>query len=187
MNKTVKIGIIFGLIWVLVKVIFYLIDPLFDITPAILINIFLLLCAISMGLLDIKRKETEESNVLNDIKNGMKAGVPYTLVVAISIYLFYGVFNPEYNRHQIAEVETEMEKMVNDPVELAKIKKSNAAFEVKTKEEILMELKKGPKSFFNAGSTFTLSLLAMLVLSTLYSILVTVILRYVFPYKKVLN
>jgi hypothetical protein len=187
MNRTVKIGIIFGLFWGVVKYGFYLYDPLYNITPSIMINIFLLLCAISFGLFDLKRRETEESNFLNDIKNGMKAGVPYTIVVAISLYLFYGVVNPEYNRHQIAEAETTMQKTLNDPIEFEKLRKSNESFEVKTKEEIFKEMQKGPQSFFNAGSTTTLSLLAMLVLSTIYSILVTIILRYVFPYQKVLK
>ena len=123
--------------------------------------------------------ETMESNFLNDIKNGMKSGLSYSLIVAISIYLFYGVINPEYNRHQIAEAKVAIEKMVNDPVELAKLRKSNEAFELKSKEEIIKEAKKGPESFFNAGSTFTLSLLAMLLLSTLYSIFVSLVFRKV--------
>ncbi|MBU2019236.1 MAG: DUF4199 domain-containing protein [Bacteroidetes bacterium] len=177
MSESVKVGLGFGLLWALIKTVFYLIDPLMAVSPAIYANIFLLLCAISIGLYRVMIKETIESNLLNDIKNGMKSGLSYTVVVAIFIYLFYAVFNPGYNRHQIAEAEATIEKMVNNPSDLAKLKEANEAFELKGKEEILAELKKGPKSFFNAGSTFTLSLLAMLLLSTLYSIFVSLVFR----------
>jgi hypothetical protein len=177
MSESVKVGLGFGFLWVLIKTAFYLIDPLMVVSPAIYANIFLLLCAISIGLYRVMIKETIESNFLNDIKNGLKSGLSYTVVVAIFIYLFYAVFNPEYNRHQIAEAEVSIERMVNTPSELAKLKKANEVFELKGKEEILEELRKGPKNFFNAGSTFTLSLLAMLLLSTLYSIFVSLVYR----------
>ncbi len=183
MNKTVLIGLGFGALWAVIKLGMFLYDPSMEIKPAILINIFLLLCAIVFGLLDLKRKETEESNALNDIKNGLKAGVPYTTLVAVFIYIFYAFINPDYNKHQIAEAEATMQKMLNNPADLKKIRESNESFEIKSKEEIFKEMQKGPQSFFNAGSTTTLSLLAMLILATLYSILVAILLRRVFPLK----
>ncbi|MCT4562061.1 MAG: DUF4199 domain-containing protein [Crocinitomicaceae bacterium] len=179
MGEAVKIGLISAAIWVLGKTVMYFIDPLMPITSAIYLNIFLLLGAIAFGLYRTMMRETEESNTLNDIKNGMKAGLSYSVVVGASIYLFYAVINPGYNEYQIAQMDESITEAVNNPEELAKIRKSNEAFEVKTKEEIIAELKKGPRSFFNAGSTFTLSILAMLLLSTLYSILVSLILRKV--------
>lgn len=150
-----------------------------NIIPLVLINILFLLLAIAVGLFIHKRAETEESNALNDIKNGLKAGLPYTVIVSIFIYLFYNNINPEYNQHQIVELETSFEKAVNNPEELALIKSNNEDFEVMNKEEILAELKKGPREFYAAGSTMTLSLLAMLMMSTLYSIFVTAVYRKV--------
>jgi hypothetical protein len=177
MGETVKIGIGFGLLWFIAKGIFFLIDPLMSVSPAIFINMLLLLAAISFGLYRVILKETEDSNLLNDIKNGMKAGLAYTVVASISIYMFYAVINPEYNRHQIAEIDMAIDKAVDNPKELAKIKESNKSFELKSADEIKKDLKKGPRSFFNAGSTFTLSLLALLLLSTLYSIFVSLVFR----------
>lgn len=179
MGDTVKIGLISAGIWILGKMVMYMIDPLMPVSSAIYLNIFLLLGAIAFGLYRTFLRETEESNLLNDIKNGMKAGLTYSAIVGGFIYLYYASINPDYNEYQIAQLDKGITEAVNNPDELAKIRKSNEAFEVKTKEEIEEELKKGPRSFFNAGSTFTVSILAMLLLSTLYSILVSLILRKV--------
>lgn len=177
MGETIKIGLISAVIWIGGKMIMYVMDPLMPVSSAIYLNIFLLLGAIAFGLYRTMLRETEESNALNDIKNGMKAGLTYSILVGGFIFLYYNNINPDYNDYQIAQIDQGIIDAVNNPDELAKIKASNEAFEVMSKEEIETELKKGPRSFFNAGSTFTVSILAMLLLSTLYSILVSLILR----------
>ena len=67
--------------------------------------------------------------------------------------------------------------MVNDPALLAKFKSENADAEVMSKERIEEKLKAGNKQAASAFSTTTLSVLALLILATIYSILVTVIYR----------
>ena len=178
MNNSVKIGLGFAAAWCVVKYVSYLIEPLpANIMPTVLINILFLLSAIVVALYQIKRSATENGNLLDDIKNGLKAGVPYAVVVSLFIYVYYTKINPEYNQHQIAETEVQIGKLINDPVEFKRLKESNPSFEVMTKEQLFKEMQKGPKGFYNANSTMTLSLLAMLLLSTLYSILVAIVLR----------
>jgi len=178
LNSPVRIGVALALLFAVVKMGFYLYEPMpVSVSPAVMTNIFLLLSAVFLALYQAKKMESEESNALNDIKIGMKAGLPYTVLVAGFLYLFYAQINPEYNRHQIAEASVVIEKMVNDPKELARLKELNADFEIKTKEEIQQTLMKNPKSMFSAGATSTLALLGMLLLSTLYSILVAIIFR----------
>lgn len=176
-NNTVKIGVGFALLWCVIKYIYFLVDPFAKIDPMVMLNIFLLLCSIAVSLYLTKRKETEETNALYDIKNAMRAGFPYTLVIGMFLYFYYAKINPEYNQRQISNIEYEMKKVVDDPEKLAELKKSNEGFEVKTKEEILAEMRKGPRTFYTAGAVSTISLLSMLLLSTLYSILVTVVYR----------
>ena len=87
MNPLVKSGLGFGLAWCLIKYVAYLIEPMPEnIIPMVLINILFLLLAIAVGLFIQKRNEKEESNALNDIKNGLKAGLPYTVIVCVFIY-----------------------------------------------------------------------------------------------------
>jgi hypothetical protein len=107
----------------------------------------------------------------------MSAGVPYVLMVSIFIYFFYAKINPEYYQHQIAENEIAIEKMVNDPIALEKFKSQQADAEVMTKQQIEKKLKQSNKQGASAGFTATLSTLALLILATLYSLLVTIIYR----------
>ena len=112
-----------------------------------------------------------------DMKNGMSAGVPYVMIVSIFIYFYYSKINPEYYAHQIAENEIAIEKMVNDPIALQKFKESQEDAEVMTKEQIEGKLKDSNKKGASAGFTATLSTLALLILATLYSLLITIIYR----------
>jgi hypothetical protein len=59
------------------------------------------------------------------------------------------------------------------------IRASNEAFEVMTKEDIYKEMEKSTRSTISPFSITTISLLGMILLSTVYSLLVTVIFRKV--------
>lgn len=178
MRITVRIGLLFALIWITLKMIFLWGEFFkYDIVPAVMLNMLCLLLAVAVGLYLHKKEEKEYGNALNDIKNGLSAAMPYALVVGVFIYFYYSKIDPDYNAHQIADAKYEIQKLVDNPETLAEVKASNEEFEVKTKEEIYGELVKGPESFYNPTSTMTISLLAMLLLGTLNSIFVTVIYR----------
>jgi hypothetical protein len=180
MRITVKTGIIAALCWIALKLSFFYLGLFEDsIKAGVLTNILGVLVAISVGLFLQKMRDTEETNALLDMKNAMSAGLPYVLLVSIFIYFFYAKINPEYDRHQIAENEVAIEKMVNDPVQLQKFRNEMEDAEVMTKEEIEKKLKDSNRQGASPGFRSTLSVLALLVLATLYSILVTVIYRQV--------
>ena len=181
MNSTLKIGVVFALLFCAVKYLIYIINPdAVSVTPSILTNIFLLMVAVFVGLFVDKRQREEDTNAMLDIKTGLRAGLPYAVIVALFLYAFYSWINPEYNQHQIAETSVVIDKMLNDPAELQKLKDQNPEMELKSVEEIRSDLMQGPQSIFTAGATSTLALLGMLVLGTLYSILVTAIFRTIF-------
>lgn len=178
MKITVKVGLIFAGIWILVRMIpFFMGNSDVEIGPFVLMNILCVLLAIAIGLYLHKKRTGEESNLLTDIKNGLSAGLPYAVVVSLFLYLYYAKIDPGFNEHKIAEFSAGLKKDMANPVTFQKIKDSNPEFEVKTKQEIYDSIMQGPKSFFNAGSTMVISMLALLLLSTIYSILVSVIFR----------
>lgn len=182
MKIAVKVGILFALGWIILKLILFATlsgEMRYNVQPAILTNILFLLMSITVGLYLHKKNATEETNALGDIKNAMSAGVPYTIIVSLFIYAYYSAIDTDYIKHQISERSMAMEKELNDPEQLAKVKASNEDFEVMTKEEILVKGKENLKATFNAGATMTLSMLGMLVLSTINSIFVTVVYRKV--------
>ena len=178
MRVTVKTGIITAFCWMFIKLVFYYTGTFTDtIVPSVMLNILGMLVSIAVGLYLHKLGDKEESNTLLDIKNAMTAGIPYAVLVSIFIYIYYSQINPEYYLHQIAENEIAIEKMVNDPVQLAKFKSDQPDAEVMTKEEIEFKLKKSNRQGAAPGFTTTLAMLALTVLATLYSLLVTIIYR----------
>ena len=182
MRVGVKTGIIAALSWIAFRLSAHYLGFFVD-TPVpqttVLLNIFGLIVAISVGLYLEKRKLTEESNALFDMKNAMSAGVPYVILVSIFIYFFYHKINPECYAHQVAENDLAIERMVNDPVQFEQFKREHEDAEVMTKEQIENKLKESNRQGASAGFTATLTVLAMIVLATLYSLLITIIMRKV--------
>lgn len=178
MKITVLSGITFALAWITTKMFFLWTGiAQYDVVPSVLINMLFLLAAIAVGLYLQKRRESEEGNALQDIKNGMTAGVPYAVLVSVFIYFYYSNIDPGFNEHQIAEAHAGIQKLLESPEDLQSVRESNPEFEVLSKEEIFEKLKEGPEGFYNPSSTMTLSMLAMLLLATLNSIVITVIYR----------
>lgn len=180
MKVTVVSGLGFALLWIIFKLVFFWTNALeYNIVPSVLLNMLFLLLAIAVGLYLYKRKEREQGNALNDIKNGMTAALPYTIVVSVFIYFYYNTIDPGFNEHQIAEAHAGIQKILGTPEGLQSVRDSNPEFEVLSKEEIYNKLKEGPEGFYNPTSTMTLSMLAMLLLGTLNSIFISIIYRKV--------
>ena len=178
MKVTVKTGLIFALVWIVFKMLFFLTGTLQEqIVPSVMLNILCILLAISIGLYKQKRREVEHTSALHDIKNAMSAGVPYALIVSCFLYFYYSNIDPEFNEHQIADAEMGIEKMLDDSAQFEAIKITRPEFEVMGKEEIFKELIKGPRAFYKASTTMTVSILALLLLATINSILVTIVYR----------
>jgi hypothetical protein len=178
MRTTVKTGILFAIAWILVKLAaFGMGYSTESLVPLVFLNMFFLLAAISIGLFLTKRGNTKKSSTLNDIKNGLTAGVPYAILIGSFLFLYYNNIDPEYNAHQIREKQMELKIQLDDPVSFVKLKASNEEFEVMTKEQIVEKSSESLKAFYNPKFTMTLTLLALLLLSTIYSIFVTIVMR----------
>lgn len=178
MKITLKIGLLFAAIWIAFKLIFFATGWVgYDVVPSVMLNILCLLLAIAVGLYLHKRTSDPEANALSDIKNGLTAGLPYALIVSTFLYFYYEKIDPDFTAHQVSERSYELEKMLDDPTRLKEIKESNSDFEVMTKEEILEKGREQIESNYSPKFTMTVSLLALLLLATLYSILITVIYR----------
>ncbi|MBU3658603.1 MAG: DUF4199 domain-containing protein [Flavobacteriales bacterium] len=175
MKLPIKIGIGAALLWIVLKMLGLAINfSVDDIKFFVFINMFLLTAAIAFSLYQVKRKELE-SNLLNDIKNGMLAGVPYTLIVSVFLYLYYEKIYPEFNDKKIQEIELRM----NNPKVIKEIQTSNPAMENKNPQEIKREVMANTRSMYSAKFTMIISLLALMVYSTLNSMVIAIIYRRV--------
>jgi hypothetical protein len=184
MKNSVLIGVFFAFIWGAIKFLFHT-DLNKAINPFVLLNIFFLLTAIALGLFLVKKKEGYLSgDVISDFKKAMGIGLPYTLIVTGFIYYYYSTFNPMYVENKINQTYILIDKAINNPKELVKLKKQKPEFEVMSKEELRKELKKGPKNMYSAKATGLLSLLSMLLLTTFYSLIISLIYRKIL-FKKI--
>ncbi|MDG1332760.1 MAG: DUF4199 domain-containing protein [Crocinitomicaceae bacterium] len=180
MRITVKIGLLFAAIWIGLKMVLFATQvgaSRYDLTVPILTNILCLLLAISIGLYLHKSAEKEYTNALGDIKNGLSAGVPYIIIVSVFLYFYYTKIDPEYNQHQRSEAAMQLEKLLDDPDDLQKMRDSNAEFEVMSVEEIRESIISNQEAMYSPQAVTTISLLGMLILATFNSIFITIIYR----------
>lgn len=145
--------------------------------PMLMINSLCLILAISIGLYMHKRKNPQ-SNLLGDIKNALSAGLPYTIVISIFIYLFYTYIDPGYTEHKISERITAAEKYIANEDNWNKIK-ANPTYETFSKEQFLKAEMESATTFNSPKFVMIVSLLGGLLLGTFYSIFVSVIYRKV--------
>jgi hypothetical protein len=180
MSVTFKAGIIAALAWISIRlVLFYMGIGVDEVSPFVFLNMLGVTAAITVGMFLSKRQQKEESNALLDIKNGLKAGVPYTVLVAVFIYFFYQNINPGFQQRRITEYEAQVDKALANPKEVADIRKQSEGFEVLSIPEMKEQMMSGPKSFYAPGFTMTMTLLALLLWSTLNAIVVAIVYRKV--------
>lgn len=177
MSVTFKAGIIAAFAWISIRlVLFYMGIGVDEVSPFVFLNMLGVTAAITVGMFLSKRQQKEESNALLDIKNSMKAGVIYTVLVSVFIYFFYQNINSGFEQRNINKFEKIYDKALANPNEVAEIRK-NEGFEVLSIPEMKEQMMQGPKSIFTPGYAMTIALLALLVWSTLNSIVVTVVYR----------
>ncbi len=176
MKKGWLYGLVFGSIWIAFKMLAYLLDfRLDEIQLFVLLNMALLTAAIALFMYRRKRFDTQESNILTDIKAGLSVGLPYTLVVSFFLFFYYQDIYPEFNQKKRAAYEARMDS----PSEIAAIRKANSALENKSDVEIVAMARKNTAMMYDPQFTLSVSLLALLVYSTLNSLLIAVIYRSV--------
>ena len=165
----------FGGAFIALKLLAFALEwQLHIIQPFVVLNMAFLTAGIALFLYHKKRTETE-SNILTDIKNGLSVGLPYTLLVSFFLFFYYKNIDPSFNAQKLAQIESQMDSAA----EIAQIRKSNSALENKTDQEIRSLAKQNMSMMYNPQFTLSVSLLALLVYSTLNSLLIAVIYRKV--------
>jgi hypothetical protein len=173
MRLPLKVGLIASVVWISIKLIaFSQSISLDDLKPFVFINMFILTAAVAIAVYLVKRYEIE-SNLLNDIKNGMLAGVPYAVIISVFLYFYYQKIYPGFNAKKINEIEVKL----SNPKTIKEIQNSNIAMENKSSDEIRKDVLSKTKMVYNANFTMLVSMLSLLLYATLNSILISVIFR----------
>lgn len=173
MNKAVKYGLITSVIWISVKMgALALHISLYDIKFFGLLNMFLLTFVITWSIYQHKRFQTE-SNLLIDIKNGMLAGVPYTVIVSVFLYFYYGKIFPEFREKKMNEVYLH----IDSKKEIEAIRMNQPELENKSDQEIKKLVIKDWGNKLDPQFTMMISLLALLFYTTINSLLISIVFR----------
>ena len=173
MKLPLKVGLIASLLFVVIKLICFKFEwLLYDINPFVFINLFIITAAITISLYQIKRYE-EDGNFLNDIKNGMTAGVPYALIVSIFLFIYYNSINPDFTQSKIDY----MEHQLNDPDNIKSLRNTNEDLSNKSDEEIKRVMMDRTKDMYSPNFTMVITLLGLTIYSALNSIMISIILR----------
>lgn len=177
MKVTVKTGAICAGIWILAKLVMYYSGMVDSLVPGIMLNTFLMLAAIGIGLYLTKIKEND-SNTLTDIKDAMSASLPYTIILSAFMYMYYDGIDSEFLEHRNSERMAAIEKSVEGE-QWDTFRKENPNFETMTREEYIQQQQENTDLFLSPKSVALMNLLGGLVLGTFYSIFVAVIYRRV--------
>ena len=175
MKIPVKVGICTAFIWIVIRYGAYALG-LFEFgnpKAFVFLNMFLLTSAVSIGLYLVKKNQKGESNLLLDIKTGMTAAMPHTVIISCFLFVFYSYIHPGYNQHQIEETR----KSLSDKKFLTELRKSNPSLENKTDQELIKEGINQTRQWTSPKFTMIISLLALLMYSTFNSLVIALIYR----------
>lgn len=175
MKFPIKVGLICAAIWIGLKLLAWTLSfSLNEIKPFVFVNMFLLTAAITIALYFVKLKE-DDSNLLNDIKNGMLAGMPYSVIVSVFMYFYYERIYPEFNKHKIELVE----KKLKEPNAIMEIQKNNPEMQNDSPEEVRREVIQKTKMIYSSKFNMLVALLSLVLYTTINSIVIALIIRKV--------
>lgn len=179
MRKSFQIGIFFAFIFIILKMVTYFAGILTgQIKVFALINLLFLIVAISYALYNyMNGGEKGNADFMNEIKESMRAGVLYVVIVSGFLFVYYNNIESDFFPNLEKERYEFIRQTVDDPQKLSEIKKMNPAFELMEPDEIVKNQMKQFEMFMSPNFTALLTLLGMLIMSILYSVFVTMIYR----------
>jgi hypothetical protein len=179
MRISIKIGLVFATLWMATKMIAYFLGMGADwYNTSAMLNNFTLLSAIGFGIyFTKKRADFQIVTFLEDVKAGIASGVVYTLIVASFSFMYLDQIDSSYLDVRIQERMTLVEEQLSTDSQLAEYKKMNTEAELKSREQIVAEIRETTEGILNPKVQFVFLLMGFLLLSVIYSLIVTVIIR----------
>lgn len=179
MKTTIKVGLGGALIWIIMSLSAFLMGAskaFFEI--GILINIFLLLCSIAVGIY-LSRKEDgfKQTPFLKDFKEAMQAGVVYTLVIAAFIYFYHENIDPSIKQGLIDARLEALHKDVPDEATFLVKYGDDEVWGEKSFDDFIENQEDQTRSMISTRSVVIFHLMGLLLFSFFYAFFATIILR----------
>lgn len=181
MKTSVKYGLFFGLIWIILDmIIFYAGIAKEAFLPMILINLFFLMCAISVGLYLTKKERNWETGIFaDDFKTAMQGGIIYAIVIAAFIYLYHAQIDTSI-RDQLIDARIEaLHKAVPNEQAFYEMQQEDPTWKGKSYDDYIENQEDQIAGVISPTSIFVMHLMGLSMLAFLYSFGASIILRKV--------
>lgn len=154
-------------VWIAAKLFIYLSGYSIEwYNISALINNFLLLSAVAIGLyLTKKQAGFEKVTFLEDVKSAIAGGVIYTVIVASFSWYYLSSVDSSYLDYKIEERMVLVEEELSDDKNLTLFKEQNPDAELKSREQIVEEIRQTTVGILNPKVQFVFLLMGFLLLS----------------------
>lgn len=181
MKTSVKTALGISFVWIILNLIVFLSGfsaQFFSI--GILLNIFLLLTAIALGLfLSKKEKGFVETVFLDDFKTAMQGGIIYTIIIAGFIYLYHEVIDPSIRNGLMEERTQALHETYPDEEAFKTLQESNPEWKDKNFDLFIEEQEDITKGIYSSFSVFIFHMMGMFIFSMFFAFFSTIIIRRV--------
>ena len=179
MRISIKVGMSLAALWVVAKLIMYLLGSGMDwYNTSALLNNFFLLSTIGIGLYLTKKKNGfEPVSFFEDVKQGIAGGIIYTLIVATFSWYYLDQIDSSYLDYRIDERMTLVVEQLSTDEQLKEYRIANPSAELKSREEIIEGIRQTTYGILNPKVQFVFLLMGFMLLSVIYSLLVTFFIR----------
>lgn len=181
MKTSVKFGIIFALIWMIINmIVFYMGGSIGFFKFGIMINVFLLMTGIAVGLYMSKKEEGfQQANFLNDFKSAMQTGIVYTLLVAGFTYLYHERIDPSIRTEMIDARVADLHEKFPSEEAFIEMQSVDPTWNGKSYDDFIENKEDTFDSIFSSSSVFIAHLMGLTFFAGFYSFFATLIMRKV--------
>lgn len=181
MKTSVKVGLSVALVWIILTLFVYLIGYSKEFfATGILLNIFLLLSAISFGLFMTKKeRKFEESLFLDDFKIAMQSGLVYTILIAGFIYLYHESIDTGIRQSLIEARDASLKETYPDAASFKVLQDTDPKWKDKNYDLFIEEQEDLTKDIYSSFSVFIFHMMGMFIFAMFFSFFGTIIIRRV--------
>lgn len=95
-KKPIHIGIFFALIWVILRMIVYMMDVEYRVEIGMGLNLLFLPVILLLAMMNVRNNAEKVLTYLDFLKAGMRASAIYALLVCAFLFLYYGKIDQAY-------------------------------------------------------------------------------------------
>lgn len=181
MKTSVKYGLMFALAWIsLSMILFYARMSGTAFLPMILINLFLLMSAIAVGLYLTKKERNWEVGIFaDDFKTAMQGGIVYAILISVFVYFYHAQIDTSIIDVIVEERMDVLHKAVPDEASYKELQKNDLTWKGKSYDDYIENQEDQIRSVVSPNSIFIMHLMGLSILAFLYSFGTAIIIRKV--------